>query len=267
MKTTIAILAAALTVGAAADEALTNGVEIEETDELIGLKVKFGGFGHGNIRTKAGQGGSDREEVWGPEMEVHYNVYEGESFRLWVGVGGAFAPRQDVYGRRSRSSTSEHQVSDDGYVIYDFEAQTEAARSLELQSTELRLIATPEWQVSDSFSIGGRMGVALEWLQGKYRNSSSWHWNSSFITDIPGIGQEVDLDSDSETSNSSGTKSEFAAYGIIGLEATYMFNDMVGLYAFCDWRIGDDVKFRTSDGSYKVDMNGWYAGAGVVVQF
>ena len=39
-------------------------------------------------------------------------------------------------------------------------------------------------------------------------------------------------------------------------------------YAACDWRLGDKTTFKTDyDDKFDVDMSGWYASAGVVVQF
>lgn len=60
----------------------------------------------------------------------------------------------------------------------------------------------------------------------------------------------------------------FAAQAILGLQATYLFTDNLGVYATCDWRIGGDTTFKTDYGErYSADLSGWCAGAGVLVQF
>lgn len=267
MKTMIAVLAAMMTVCAVANETTDKSVETERIDSPAAWRLTLGGFGRGNIRTSVENGGADHEAVWGPELEVYWNACECDDFRLWLGMGGAFAPRQDAYSRRSRSRTSEHQVSDDGYTTYDFSMTSDEDCSVDLASGEFRLVAMPEWKVTESFSLAGRFGVAFDWVQAKYRNMSSWSWNSRFDINIPGILQETDVDSDAGRSGASETKTDFAAYGIVGLEATYMFTDNVGIYALCDWRIGDDAEFNCGGETCRVDMGGWYAGAGVVVQF
>lgn len=267
MKITTAALAASITLVASAGNDSVKPAETQAEGSQSAWSLTVGGFGRGGIRTSMDNGGADRETMWGSDMEIYYNAYENENFRLRLGMGGAFMPRQDAYSRKYGSQTTEHQVSDDGYVTYDYQSQETGKRSVELANGEFRLVAMPEWRVTESFFLGARMGVAFDWLQARCRNSSSWSWNSSFDTNIPGIFEETDLDSDSGSRANSSSKTEFAAYGILGLEATYMFSEHIGIYALCDWRIGDDAEFDCVGEKYKVDMSGWYAGAGVVVQF
>ena len=266
MKKLMVAFAAAVAIGAFANEARNGKTGTENETRAASCRITVGGFGRGNVRTSMG-GGSERNTLWGPEMEMHWNAYENEDFRLWLGMGGAFSPRREVYGRKNSTQTSEHQVSNDGYVTYDFSSYSSNSRSVDLATGEFRLLCTPEWKVSESFSVGGRFGVAFDWLQAKCKTSSVWAWNSRFQTNIPGLVEETDVDEDSGRNSNSYSKTEFAAYGILGLEATYMLTEYVGLYALCDWRIGNDAEFDCGSGTCKVDMDGWYAAAGVVVQF
>ena len=129
-------------------------------------------------------------------------------------------------------------------------------------------MAVPEWKVTERLALGARVGVAFDWMRVKCKRRSSWAWHSRFITDIPGIEQKEDTDSDGGVDRDSDSVTEFAAQAILGLQATYLFTDNVGLYVACDWRLGDKTTFKTDYGDrFDVDLNGWYASAGVVVQF
>ena len=241
---------------------------VEKDDNPASWRLTIGGFGRGNVRTKLKGATADHEQFWGADMDVAYNVWENENFNVWVGVGGTFCPSQDAYGRRGSTSRSEHQVSDDGFVTYDFNYNSRDNRSVDLGYGELRMMAVPEWKVTERFSLGTRLGVAFDWMRAKCRRSSSWAWNSRFDINIPGVMQTTDTDGDSGGGSDSDSVTEFAAQAIVGLQATYMFTDWIGLYANCDWRMGGDTTFRTDDGDkFSVDMSGWYVGAGVVVQF
>lgn len=266
MKTTTMIAAALCAGTIMAQEAAPELVE--KNDNPASWRLTIGGFGRGNVRTKLKGATADHEQFWGADMDVAYNVWENDRFNVWVGMGGTFCPSQDAYGRRGSTSRSEHQVSDDGFVTYDFNYNSRDNRSVDLGYGELRMMAVPEWKVTERFSIGARVGVAFDWMRAKCRRNSRWGWDSQFVTNIPGIATETDNDSDIGEDGGSDSVTEFAVQAIVGLQATYMFTDWIGLYANCDWRMGGDMTFKTDYGDrFAVDMSGWYAGAGVVVQF
>ena len=265
MKTTMMIAA---TLCACAVMAQETAPELVEKNDGPMWRLTLGGMGRGNIRAKLKGATADYEQLWGAEMDAQCNVWQNDKFNVWVGVGGTLCPSQDAYGSRSSSMRNEHNVSDDGFVTYDFNYNSSDRRSVDLGYGEFRLMVVPEWKVTEKFSLGARLGVAFDWMRAKCRRESSWAWNSLFVMDIPGVMVDLDADSDNGSSGGGDSITEFAAQGIFGIQATYMFTEWIGLYANCDWRIGDDTIFKTDYGDrYSIDMTGWYAGAGVVVQF
>ena len=62
--------------------------------------------------------------------------------------------------------------------------------------------------------------------------------------------------------------SDFVAQGVVGLQTTYLFTDNIGFYSAIDYRAGDEADFKKSGDKYgSLKMNGWYASAGLVLQF
>ena len=267
MKKLTAMAAAALACVAMAQESTTPELE-EASGDGANWRLTIGGFGRGNVKTRLKGGSGDHKQFWGADMDLQYSVWANQDFNVWVGIGGTFCPNQDAYSGIGGSRRSEHQVSDDGYVTYDFNYATSERRSVELGYGELRMMAVPEWNVTERFALGARVGVAFDWIRAKCEQSSSWRWDSQFVTDIPGILATTDVDSDAGRSGYSEGKTKFAAQAILGLQATYLFTDYFGIYAACDWRLGGDTTFNTGYGdAFVIDMSGWYASAGLVVQF
>ena len=95
-----------------------------------------------------------------------------------------------------------------------------------------------------------------------------WNWNQHTVIDIPPYVHEVIDLGDAGSSGFSDSQTEFAAQAILGLQATYMFTDWVGLYANFDWRLGGETDFKMANNQeLSVDMSGWYWGVGAVVSF
>ena len=104
---------------------------------------------------------------------------------------------------------------------------------------ELRLLAVPQRQVTEDLMLGLRLGVALDWLSAE--------------------SSAVGGGSDSDT--------RFAAQGILGIQATWLFTDRLGLYSNLDWRLGGEDEFEARDGESTVDLSGWYWSVGAFVTF
>lgn len=226
-------------------------------------RLSVGGFGRGDMKASVTGMGSDRTTAYGADLDVQYSVWQNGSFGLWAGIGGTFCPRQNASGDFGSSrSYSEHQY--DGYTAYDFSYGESTRGDLDLGYGEFRLLLVPEWKATDALSLGVRLGAAFDWLNAKYTERRDWAWNASFVfgDDPP----EVDGDSDSESQSESQTK--FAAQGIVGVQATYLFTEHLGLYANVDWRLGGTTRFDFGEGrDLSVDMSGWYWAAGAVVSF
>ena len=266
MKTVTMMLAAACACAAMAQEQVAEREESESS--FADWRLTVGGFGRGGIETKMPGMGSKSTSLYGAELDLQYAPWQNEDFAVWVGIGGTFCPRQRAFERNGLGrSYSEHSVSDDGFVTYDFIYDSQGRGKVDLGYGELRLMTVPEWKITDALSLGVRLGVAFDWVNAKYSRNSSWAWNSRFDMNIPGVPPTADLDSDSGMSNDSDTDTTFVTQAILGLQATYMFTDWIGLYAAFDWRLGNDAEFSTDAGDITVDMDGYHWSAGVVVSF
>lgn len=267
-KLVIAASIVALAVSAEADETAAE-LTRSELAETGSWRVGVGGFGRGNMDLGLKGMGTRHATVYGTDLDVQYKVWENENFDLWAGVGGTFCSRQKASGHyRRTSSRSEHQVSDDGYTTYDFNYVESATSETELGYGEFRMMLVPEWKVTERFALGARLGVAFDWLNARCSGRDDWAWNSKFNLNIPGVPPETDTDGDTGGSRWSESETKFAAQAILGLQATYLFTENLGLYGCFDWRLGGDTEFGMGDGrKMSVDMDGWYWGAGVVFQF
>lgn len=113
---------------------------------------------------------------------------------------------------------------------------------MELGYGEVRLLAVPQRRVTEELALGLRFGVAFNWLD----------------TMSAAGGRAGDF-SDSDM--------KFATQGILGVQATWLFTDRLGLYSNFDWRLGGETEFSTPRGESSVDMSGWFCGVGAFVTF
>jgi hypothetical protein len=198
------------------------------------------------------QNSTDRAEMYGADLDVYYRVMEKDSFSLWAGIGGTFSPYQDV----AKMSFNEVDASDPFATI-----ELGGKGEFDVGYGEFRMMLVPEYEVKEGWSIGGRLGVAFDWLRAR-GSFSTWSKTAIAIPGIPTTTIPVGPTSDSEN------YSDFNAQAILGLQTTYLFTDNFGFYASLDYRIGDEAEFKENGEKVgKLDMDGWYAGAGVVVQF
>lgn len=113
---------------------------------------------------------------------------------------------------------------------------------MEIGYGELRLLTIPQRRLADDLSLGLRMGVSFDWLNAK---SSS----------------------DGELTSFSDSDTKFSAQGILGVQATYLFTDRLGLYSNFDWRLGGETEFETDSRRSTVDLSGWFWGVGAFFSF
>lgn len=209
----------------------------EETSELTTERVSsawrltVGGFGRGSMHMTPNEMQRGRFELYGADADLLVNVVETEDFDVWAGVGFGWAPNQKVYNKTDTSFAP----------AYNKEKN-------ELQYGELRLMLEPEWKATEALSFGLRLGAAFDWV--RCRN----HWEGG----IPGI---IVIDG-------SDTYNKLMVQGIVGVQTIYMLTDHLGLYANIDWRGGGKHMLKRYGENYgKLSLDGWYAGAGAVVQF
>ncbi len=232
-------------------------------------RLTVGGFGRGDTKASVLGMGSDRVEAYGADLDVQYSVWQNERFGLWAGIGGTFCPRQkasDSFGS-SRTQAS-HDVSTDGSTVVDFDYREANRGSLDLGYGELRLLLVPEWKATDALSFGLRLGAALDWLNAKYTGRQDWAWGQRTAIDIPPYVHDVIDEADAGSDGATESETRFAAQGIVGVQATYLFTESLGLYANFDWRLGGATRFDVGEGrDLSVDMSGWCWAAGAVVSF
>lgn len=217
---------------------------VTHSDSMGNWRFSAGGFGRGNIRTDSFYSTSDRAQVYGADMDVQYKILGNQKANLWVGLGGAFSPNQEIYSKRDSQLFYNRHMVDLGYG-------------------ELRLMLVPEWKVSEQFFVGARLGYAFDWLRVKCRKDSLLGYQSDVETEV-----------------------EFAAQGILGVQAMYMVTENLGFYAACDWRLGgkdqregwliggasgglltDDSSVAANGERYDIELDGLYVSAGIVFQF
>ena len=229
--------------------AFANGKE--EVSDNQNWRITAGGFARGSMKAKIGNM-SERSELYGGDLDLYYRAFEMGCFSLWTGIGGTFTPYQNV----AKHSIYEKDASDPMAVV-EFGVDTEA----EVGYGEFRMMLVPEYQVQKGWNIGGRLGVAFDWLRA--RGSLSM-WSRTTIN-IPGIPSTViPVGSSGESEDFS----DFAAQAILGLQTAYFFTDNIGLYGAIDYRVGDDAEFKKGGAKYgSLDMDGWYVSTGVAVQF
>ena len=223
----------------------------EEVVDSQNWRITAGGFARGSMKAKIGNM-SERTELYGGDLDLYYRAFEMGRFSLWTGIGGTFTPYQDV----SKQSIYERDASDPMAVI-ELGVDAEA----EVGYGEFRMLLVPEYEVRDGWNIGGRIGVAFDWL--KARGSlSTWSQTTINIPGIPSTVIPVGPFGESEDF------SDFTAQAILGLQTTYFFTDNVGLYGAIDYRVGDEAEFKKGGEKYgSLDMDGWCVSAGIAVQF
>ena len=223
----------------------------EEVVDSQNWRITAGGFARGSMKAKIGNM-SERTELYGGDLDLYYRAFEIGRFSLWTGIGGTFTPYQDV----SKQSIYEKDASDPMAVIeLGVDAESEVGYG------EFRMLLVPEYEVQAGWNIGGRIGVAFDWL--KARGSlSTWSRTTINIPGIPSTVIPVGPSGESEDF------SDFTAQAILGLQTTYFFTDNIGLYGAIDYRVGDEAKFKKNGEKYgSLDMDGWYVSAGIAVQF
>lgn len=232
-------------------------------------RLTVGGFGRGGMKASVPGMGSDRVEAYGADLDVQYGVWQDERFSLWAGIGGTFCPRQKASdGFCNARTQASHDVSADGSTVIDFDYHESNRGSLDLGYGEFRLLLVPEWKATDALSLGVRLGAALDWLNAKCTGRKDWAWRQRTAIDIPPYVHDVldEAGTGSDGESASGTK--FAAQGIVGVQATYLFTESLGLYANVDWRLGGKTDFDFGDDACaSVDMSGWCWAVGAVVSF
>ena len=241
----------------------------EEEATAKNWRLTVGGFGRGDMKASVLGMGSDRVEAYGADLDVQYSVWQNDIFNVWAGIGGTFCPRQrvsDSFG--STRTVSTHDVSGDGSTTIDFDYGEVNRGSLDLGYGEFRLLLVPEWKATDALSLGVRLGVAFDWINAKGKGRQDWAWRQRTVVDVPPYVHYDDELSGSGSAGMTESETRFAAQGIVGLQATYLFFENFGLYANVDWRLGDKTDFDFGDDvRASVDMSGWYWGVGAVVSF
>ncbi len=243
-KLMIAAFAAGLTC-------LVQANELQEENDTQNWRITAGGFARGSMKAKIGNM-SDRAELYGADLDLFHRVFEKGNFSFWAGLGGTFTPYQDV-GEISFNAVD----ANDPYTTIELCGKGD----LEVGYGEFRMLLVPEYNVTENWTIGARIGVAFDWLRAR-GSLSTWSRTTINIPGIPSTSIPVGPSNDNEKF------SDFVAQGVVGLQTTYLFTDNLGFYSAIDYRVGDEAEFKKNGEKYgSFDMNGWYASAGLVLQF
>lgn len=199
-------------------------------EDVIPVKFSIGGFARGGLTVKLDKdlGGGDKSgEAYGAEADLLFAVAKKDDFTLWTGLGLSWAPQQEI-------------VSDSGY-LYGYGYYNGVFK---LGYEELRLLVEPQYNITDNWSIGLRAGLALDLvhMKGNLDSPYVYMW---------------------------GRRTTCIVQGLIGVKTSYMFTKEIGVYAAVDYRGGSSADFVKFYGQkiLSMDMNGWYASAGLQVQF
>ncbi len=220
----------------------------EETSDAQNWRILTGGYARGGIKTSFGAF-SDRGEIYGAELDVQYRIFESDSFNLWGSIGGAFSPKQSI----AKGSVSETTPNNMEFGL---------SSDMDIGYGELRLMLVPEYSITSDWSLGGRLGVAFDWIRADNAMSV---WMNSIQPGFPGLPPTITpIDNVSDST----TVSEFTAQAIMGLQTVYRITDNLGLYAAVDYRLGDDVDLKKYGSKFaSIDLSGWYTSVGVAVEF
>jgi hypothetical protein len=230
---------------------LVEANELQEENGSQNWRITAGGFARGSMKAKIGNM-SDRAELYGADLDLFHRVFEKGNFSFWAGIGGAFTPYQDV-GEISFKAVD----ANDPYTTIELGGKGD----LEVGYGEFRMLLVPEYNVTENWTIGARIGVAFDWLRAR-GSLSTWSRTTINTPGIPSTSIPVGPSNDNEKF------SDFVAQGVVGLQTTYLFTDNLGFYSAIDYRVGGEAEFKKNGEKYgSFDMNGWYASAGLVLQF
>lgn len=229
---------------------LVEANELQEENDSQNWRIAAGGFARGSMKAKIGNL-SDRVELYGADLDLYYRAVEADGFSLWAGIGGTFTPYQDA------DKVSFYEKMGDEFTSIELGGNG----SFDVGYGEFRMMLVPEYEVAEGWTVGARLGVAFDWLRAR-GNMSTWSKTTIAIPGIPTTTIPVG------PSNDSRNYSDFAVQAILGLQTTYLFTDNIGMYASIDYRIGNEATFKKHGEKVgELDMDGWYASVGIVVQF
>ena len=229
---------------------LVEANELQEENDSQNWRITAGGFARGSMKAKIGNL-SDRVELYGADLDLYYRAVEANGFSLWAGIGGTFTPYQDA------GKVSFYEKMGDEFTSIELGGNG----SFDVGYGEFRMMLVPEYEVAEGWTVGARLGVAFDWLRAR-GNMSTWSKTTIAIPGIPTTTIPVG------PSNDSRNYSDFAVQAILGLQTTYLFTDNIGMYASIDYRIGNEATFKKHGEKVgELDMDGWYASVGIVVQF
>ena len=215
-----------------------------DAEEQPVFRLQAAGFGRHGVKAAG-----DRETVYGADLDAYFSVLRTERFNWWVGVGGGWAPEQDLI---SDSSCVMHENVDElGTSI-----KVDRVHELKLRYGELRLMTVPEWKATDWLSVGLRLGMAFDFVRAKGvdREERTTCWAPYLeLPDYRELVGDGVYDAD-----------EAVVVGIVGLQATVMPWDHLGFYGSVDARFGGDVDIGMDE---KVELDSLQWNVGMVLEF
>lgn len=204
-----------------------------------------GRFGvEGRLQALVDVGGKKAHtELYGIGLDVQYKLLEKDGFNLWLGLGGRYLPEQDV------AKGWDCILDVPSVMKIDF------ARKVEMKAYDLRVMLIPEWELTSSFALGARVGLGCTHYRGKETFRFDYEMTDNQTNPPTTTTGSISL---------AASFSETELQGILGLQATWMVSDRIGLYAYGDGIFGGDVEI-TEDCT--VDGFAVEAGIGLTISF
>ncbi len=240
----MSIMAMALFVAAPVRAQAADEMKVTEEDTAKDFRLMLGGMGRFGMDVQPipllgylGWGG-EHQDLFGVGADVQFNLLSEESFNLWLGLGGSWMPEQDFVDYH-----------------FDYTVDTDSlgiSALMDLAAYDARLMLIPEWQITEDFAVGLRAGVGV----------THYAWDATAQLGISDKGIPVFNWEAKESGH------DLAFQGILGLQMNWMLTDNVGIYAYCDGRLGEDIKFTYFDYEMgKISSTSVEGGLGISVSF
>lgn len=224
----------------------TDYVPMSAEDEGLAsrFRISGGAVGRFGLEGRAAAfgdfpGAKEHAHLYGMGLDVQFNLLPAEKFNLWLGLGGRYMPEQELMDYSQTWSDSFSTMTYKGKV--------------DIEAYDLRVMLIPEWAITPSVALGVRAGIGFTHYRGKLTETST--------VNVPSIAV-------STSSSSAVSFSDTQFQGILGLQATWMLTDHIGIYAYGDGIIGGDADFTVNgEKAGSLDSTAFEAGLGVTITF
>jgi hypothetical protein len=209
-----------------------------DTDSPL-VRLSVNGAGRFGQKVKWSQG-DDKLALYSAGADIQFNLLPMNEapFNLWLGFGYSYTPEQEALDYR------EYYPGTDWRETY--------YGTIDLKGHDFRLMLIPEWQICDSFAAGLRLGAALTKYDAEIKDH--YIYSDEYGPDI----RDFDVY----------TWDDSAVQGIVGLQLTWLPIPHLGIQAYCEARIGEEMEVTIAGEKFATfDSTAVEAGIAIVGQF